>query len=179
VTSPDAARAADLDAAHVKWSQTSLPSRPPFGTFAVNFLLGRDVEVRPAAPTAADLQAVSPCLPESPFVEQALDLGVEDVADLLAALAERDLQWTPAKVGDECGTLHEVQPEPPDLHVVFDCFRTAWQRDDHRAGEMHMIEARWFGPSGAARGWLALRRDLGPLTPRDGIAPTTPAVDES
>lgn len=130
-----------------------------------------------ARPSVADVVAGLD-LPDTEFTRQALALGVEDVADLLAALAERDLRWTPGEAG-ECGTLIEGAPEPPDLHVVFDTLCGAWQRDDARAeyADESDPSRRWFGPSGTGgtrRTWTDLQRQVGPLTPDGGIAPTTP-----
>ena len=112
---------------------------------------------------------------DSPYTEQAVDMGIEEIADLLAALAEQGLRWIPGSNG-ECGTLLHGPAEPPDRHVVFDAFQMCWQRDDDRAvlGPGDPCE-RWFGPCDRRATWQALQRDLGPCTPDGGIAPTTPA----
>jgi hypothetical protein len=181
-----AARAADLDAAHVVWSGLSWRDRPTFGAYAIEYLRRRNLEVlptpQPAPATAAEgiaalLHSMCPHLAASPFVDQALTMSVEQIADLLAALAERGLHWQPGADG-RCGTLTDgTPPEPPDLHVVFDTFRAAWQRDDQRAEENESAPFRacWYGPNGAVQTWSALSARLGPLTPDGGIAP--PARD--
>lgn len=184
-TSVAAARAKDLDGAREAYRVCPVHDRPSFGIFAVNYLHARGLEVAPAAeaedappvPTGTQLAALLGLFP-SPFIEQALEMSVEVIADLLAALAERDLQWIPGENG-ACGTLLEGPPEPADLHVVFDCGRGAWQRDDDRARDADEGDpcAHWFGPDGTHSQrltWNDLQRWLGPLTPAGGIAPTTP-----
>jgi len=112
-----------------------------------------------------------------PETVQAVAMSVEEIADLLAALAERDLRWTRGENG-RCGTLTEGAPEPPNLHVVFDTFYCAWQRYDDRALDDGDERERWFGPNGTRQSWTGLQRGTGPTTPEDGIAPTT-GGDES
>lgn len=186
-TSPDEARAADLDCARDAWRTFPWHSRPDFGSFAVNFLRERGLELAPVreplecgeAPIPLHeiegdlLAALFPDLPDSPHTRQALSMSVETIADLLAALAERDLRWNPGENG-ECGTLLDGPAEPDDLHVAFDCFRAVWQRDDDRAGDEGDPCRRWFGPIGIRRTWGELQRVNGPMTPDGGIAPTTP-----
>jgi hypothetical protein len=120
-------------------------------------------------------------LRDGPHATQAAAMQVEEVADLLAALAERDLRWV-IDEADGCGTLIEGDPEPPDLHVVFDAYRSAWQRDDDRARDDDPgdwgDQPRWFGPNGSRRTWTELQRTNVRVTPDGGIAPTTPR-DES
>ena len=176
----DMARAADLDEAHVAWSVQPWRNRPTFGEYALDFLRKRglivalDVDYEPAPPTGAQLANLLALLDgRNPFVEQAVAMSVEGVADLLAALAERDLRWLPDE-GGECGALIEGAAEPPDLHVVFDCFQAAWQRDDDRARDDGDPCRRWFGPIGTRFTWAELQRTNSPLTPDGGIAPTTP-----
>lgn len=153
----DATHARDINCAHTTWASYPAGHRPTFGAFAVNFLRERGLEVTPIEGRA-------------PVIEATEMLG--EVTDLLAALAKRGLTWVPGENG-ECGALVEGPPEPPDLHVVFDRFGTAWQRgdDDDSANP----DLRWFGPHGAVRSWTQLQRRSGPLTPDGGIAPTTPA----
>jgi len=184
-TAPDVARARDLDCAREAYRTFSILDRPGFGTFAINFLRSRGLELVPASepeplecgetPFPSDVvAALFPQLLDSPFTRQALSMSVETLADLLAALAERDLRWVPGENG-ECGTLVEGQPEPPDLHVVFDAFRNAWQRDDDRARDLGDPCIRWFTASdGVSEPWASLQRIHGPMTPDGGIAPTTP-----
>ena len=186
----DMARAADLDQAHVAWSVQPW-HHTTFGVYALDFLRQRGIELgHPAEPAPEPLECgeqptdllglrwgLGIARPESPVVEQAVvAMSVEEIADLLAALAERDLHWIPGVGGPdaECGALIEGAPEPPDLHVVFDCFRAAWQRDDDRARDDGDPCERWFGPVGVRRTWAFLQRVPGPLTPEGGIAPTTP-----
>jgi len=263
-TSADAHRAADLDAAREAFRVFPIHDRPTFGTFAVNYLRERGLEVLPVAPVAPGFYAQAaapfgppvtdeqraalmapqtccsdvdcpgllaparpfgepwappvgqgatcaeggpcdcapaygtaaqappvptgqqiaellkqfrPALPESPFVDQALGMSVETIADLLAALAERDLRWIPGENG-QCGTLLEGPVEPADLHVVFDTFGTAWQRDDERAASEtshYTASDRWWGTGGNRWTWAELQRNNGPLRPEGGIAPTTQA----
>lgn len=124
----------------------------------------------PAPPTGMQLANLLALLDgRNPFLEQAVAMSVEEVADLLAALAERDLRWTPGE-DDECGTLVKGPAEPPDLHVVFDCYRAAWQRDDDRAGDEGDPHLRWFALN-LRRTWADLQRTTGPLSPDGGIAP--------
>ena len=167
-------RATMIDAAHVAWSAHGPSYRPTFGVFAVNYLRNHGLHLLAAdeRPTVRDV-AADLGMPDDPNIAQALALGVEQVADLLAALAERGLRWIPGQNG-ECGTLLDGQAEPPDLHVVFDCFRAVWQRDDDRARLDGDPCARWFAPAGRRGTWQALQRDMGPCTPDGGIAPTTP-----
>lgn len=167
---------ADLDAAHVAWSKHPILDRPSFGIFAVNYLRSHGLELRRGdePPLTARDDAASLYLPDRPYSLQAVAMGVEDVADLLAALAERGLRWIPGEHG-ECGTLLEGPPEPDDLHVVFDAVRAAWQRDDDKARLGGCDPSRrWFDSYGHRRSWPELQRDVGPLTPDGGIAPTTP-----
>lgn len=178
-TASENAVADQLNTALITWQLVPVAERPTFGVYAVDRLAEQGVQLNRDRPTARDV-AADLGMPDDPNVAQALALGVEDVADLLAALAERGLRWIPGTNG-ECGTLLDGQPEPPDLHVVFDAFRGAWQRDDDRARYADECDPgrRWFGPSGShgtRSAWSELQRDLGPLTPDGGIAP--PARDE-
>ena len=170
-------RATMIDAAHVAWSAHGPSYRPTFGVFAVNYLRNHGLHLLAAdeRPTVRDV-AADLGMPDDPNIAQALALGVEQVADLLAALAERGLRWIPGQNG-ECGTLLEGQSEPPDLHAVFNAFGLVWQRDDSRAhSEGGDPCERWFAVPDRRATWSELQRDLGPLTPDGGIAP--PARDE-
>ena len=201
----DTARAQDLDEAHVAWCMHPMNGRTRFGVYAIDYLrergviVARDVDladyVHPPALAVSGVAADPEPLEcgeqpadllglrwglgiarvDSPFVEQAVAMSVEEIADLLAALAERDLRWTPGEGGPDAepGTLLEGAPEPPALHVVFDRLRAAWQRDDDRARDEDDLCAHWFGPNGFRRAWPDLQRHKGPLTPDGGIAPTT------
>lgn len=160
---PDTARAADLDCAREAYRVFPIHNRPAFGAFAVNFLRERGL-------------ALAPIEGRTSIIEATEMLG--EVTDLLAALTKRGLHWVPGENGQR-GTLTEGQPEPPDLHVVFDCYCAVWQRDDDRAGDEGDPAEHWFGPLGTRRTWAGLQRGNGPMTPKGGIAPTTLPADDS
>jgi len=185
-TDVDTARAADLDEAHVAWCMHPMNGRLTFGAYAVDYLRERGLVVAidgdgpdtlecgesPFA-FAKGTQLAALLGLDSPFTAQAVAMSVEEVADLLAALADRDLHWD---TGKDCARLNEGAPEPPDLHVVFDRYAAAWQRHEERAtDEGGDGDGAWFGPLGIRRTWANLRRTNGPLTPDGGIAPTTVA----
>jgi len=188
----DLARAVELDAAHATWSTQPWKAHVTFGQYAISHLRERGLEIcadgcddcerdcECAAPqpvaTGQQLADLLGLLDTSPYTMRALAMPVEEIADLLAALAEHDLRWTRGENG-RGGTLTAGQAEPADLHVVFDCYRAAWQRDNERARDDGDPCAHWFGPNGARRAWTQLQRTHDPLTPDGGIAPP-PTRDE-
>lgn len=187
----DTARAQDLNEAHVAWCMHPMnrQDRLTFGAYAIGFLRERHVELQKVGGPSWSTDEPTPLadgrtlaaalgLPDDPYSAEAVEMSLREVADLLAALAERDLRWTPGQ-GDRCGTLLEGAPEPPDLHVVFDAYRAAWQRHGDRALDEGEPCAHWFGPNGARLAWPDLQRRNGPLTPDGGIAPTAPQGEQS
>lgn len=173
LSATDIAAAYNLDCARLAWTGEAFKrDRAPFGRFAAAFLRERGLEVQPAPPppTCPPPLTLAEVFNGAPHLLRAAAMPIEEIADLLAALDEHDLTWTPGTRG-HAGTLHHGPPEPDDRHVVFDGFGWAWQRDDARAENDPL--RRWFRSVGCGDGatWDELHRDLGPITPNGGITP--------
>lgn len=164
------------DRVHADWLANDPPPTPgSFGTYFAQRIDRGGYRLTVATrTTAAQRDDLYPLVNEpvptddAPHWGTAVGMTIGEVADLLAAIDAAGLRWFPGSNGKP-GRIDSGPVEPPNLHVVFDEFRQAWQRDDDEAG---IDPQRWYSTaSEESSTWRALWQRRGPLTPDGGIAP--------